>query len=85
MSRQTYVHPDDAQIERVTVLGVNTARVFDNEGFWILDLPGSLSDAEVKAVIKTVNNIYNTGYEQGQLRRGREIACLLGVKPEALA
>lgn len=85
MSRETYLHPDDAQIERVTVLGVNIARVFDTEGYCMFDLPGSLSDVDVRAVIKTVNAIYNTGYERGQEQRGREIARLLGVKSEALA
>ncbi|EOL8979890.1 hypothetical protein ACM92K_003152 [Cronobacter turicensis] len=84
MSRQTYLHSDDAQIERVTELGINIARVFDCEGNWMLDLPGSLSDVEVGAVINTVNTVYNKGYELGQWQRGREIASLLGVKAEAL-
>ncbi|HFU2857272.1 TPA: hypothetical protein ACGQ50_000812 [Enterobacter cloacae] len=82
--QRNLINPDTMEMDRATVCGAEQIRVFDEEGDKVLTLPGSLSDAEARTVIATINRIYSRGYENGGSMRARQIAKLLEIENCAL-
>ncbi|HIF5901750.1 TPA: hypothetical protein ACX3HX_004441 [Raoultella ornithinolytica] len=71
-------------IEASTITRGDVVQVWDEEGEKCFSFPATLSDAEVKAILRQVNAAYATGFECGSFSRARSICRELGVKPSAL-
>lgn len=71
-------------IEAITITRGEIIRVFDEEGDERFSFPATLSDAEVKAILRQMNAAYATGFERGSHNRARLICNALDLKPDAL-
>ncbi|MBZ7451314.1 hypothetical protein FMJ32_27655 [Klebsiella michiganensis] len=71
-------------IEAATITRGEVVQVWDEEGDKCFSFPATLSDAEVKGILRQMNAAYATGYECGSHNRARSICNALGLKPDAL-
>ncbi|ROS02928.1 hypothetical protein [Raoultella terrigena] len=71
-------------IEEATITRGEVAQVWDEEEDKCFSFPATLSDAEVKAILRDINAAYATGFECGSHNRARSICNVLGLKPDAL-
>lgn len=71
-------------IQAATIIRGDVVQVWDEEGDKCFSFPATLSDAEVKAILRQMNAAYATGFECGSYSRARSISRALGVKPSAL-
>ncbi|HHR0679374.1 TPA: hypothetical protein ACS1FU_001940 [Klebsiella aerogenes] len=71
-------------IEAATITRGEVVQVWDEEGDKCFSFPATLSDAEVKAILRQINAAYAKGFECGSSSRARSICRALGMKPSAL-